>query len=68
MRIRRIPLTSGVHASSAIAEKVGRPGLEPGTSGLGELEVEAPFQGFLEMAPLFLSRVSTSVQGFHGVA
>ena len=30
--------------------------------------VEAPFQGFLEMAPLFLSSVSTSVQDFHGLA
>ncbi len=26
------------------------------------------FKVFLEMAPILLSRVSTSVQGFHGVA
>ena len=30
--------------------------------------VGAPFRGFLEMAPLFLSSVSTGVQEFHAVA
>jgi hypothetical protein len=42
-------------------------------SNLGPADYESKtswrhFKVFLEMAPILLSRVSTSVQGFHGVA
>ena len=37
-------------------------------SRLADTEMVAAFHGFLKRRPAFLSRASTSVQGFHGVA
>ena len=66
------PMVMGYRGAQATLKSfffngMGPVGLEPTTRGLWP-GVRAAFQAFLKRCPLFLSRDSTSVQGFHGVA